>query len=237
MNRSFALVLVLIAAGACAPASGEPENQLAANAAAPAPIGPGNAAAAGHYRLRGGPDTASELDLLPTGRFRFFLAAGAVDLHAEGRWTSDGRTVVLNTEPRPRPATFTAGPVSRSGDAPITVLVNGPNGRGIAGIDLRMGFADGRVIESYTQDYGWRYNQEGPPGVPQWVELSLAMYNLPPQRFQLDAVAGNMFTFTLVPNDLGVQDFRDTTLEITSEGLVINGPGGTGTYARESAGQ
>src|SRR4051812_47067610 len=96
------LILALLLAGACAPASGTPENAAAANheaaASAPGqPAGPGNVAAAGHYRLHAGPDTASELELLPDGRFRFFLAEGAVDLHAEGRWTSDGRTVVLNT--------------------------------------------------------------------------------------------------------------------------------------------
>ena len=236
MNRSLALLPFLMLASACAPGGG-PENGATANTAAPAPSGPGNVAAAGHYRLRGGPDTASELDLLPTGRFRFVLAAGAVDLRAEGRWTSDGRTVVLNTEPRPRPATFTPGPVTRSDESPITVLVNGPNGRGIAGIDLKMGFADGRVIESYTQEYGWNYDQEGPAGVPRWVELSLRMYNLPPRRFLLDAAAGNKFTFTLVPNDLGVQDFHDTQLEITPEGLAMTGPGGIGVYARERAGE
>jgi hypothetical protein len=237
MNRSFALLPILILAIACAAGSEAPDNGTAANAAAPVPSGPGNVAAAGHYRLRGGPDTASELDLLPTGRFRFFLAAGAVDLRAEGRWTSDGRTVVLNTEPRPRPATFIPGPVTRSDESPITVLVTGPNGRGIAGIDLKMGFADGRVIESYTQEYGWQYNQEGPPGTPSWVELSLAMYNLPPRRFLLDAAAGNKFTFNLVPNDLGVQDFHDTALEITPEGLAMTGPGGISLYARERAGE
>jgi hypothetical protein len=242
MMSRLALVPILLLASACAAASGAPENTVTANAAASAvaatqSAGPGNVAAAGHYRLRGGPDTASELDLLPDGRFRFFLAAGALDLHAEGRWTSDGHSVVLNTTPHPTPATFTPGPVSRTDDSPIVVLVNGPNGRGIAGVDLKMGFADGREFESYTQDYGWRYDQEGPPGVPRWVELSLRMYDLPPQRFPLDAQAGNKFTFTLVPNDLGVQDFRDTALEVTAGGLVITGPGGSGTYARERAGE
>jgi hypothetical protein len=242
MMSRLALVPTLLLASACAAASGAPENTANANAGAnlvaPAqPAGPGNVAPAGHYRLRGGHDTASELDLLPDGRFRFFFAAGALDLHAEGRWTSDGHTVVLNTAPRPTPAAFTAGPVTRTDDSPIVVLVNGPNGRGIAGVDLKMGFADGREFESYTQDYGWRYDQEGPPGVPRWVELSLRMYDLPPQRFALDAAAGNKFTFTLVPNDLGVQDFRDTALQVTGDGLVITGPGGNGIYARENRGE
>ncbi len=239
-----ALAPLLLLASACAAAGAVPEsaadapaNDSANSAAATQPAGPGNDAAAGHYRLRGGPDTASELDLLPDGRFRFFLSAGALDLRAQGRWTSDGRTVLLNTVPRPTPAEFEPGPVSRSSDSPITILVNGPNGHGIAGVDLRIGFADGREIESYTQEVGWTWDQQGPPGVPRWVELSLRMFNLPPQRLPLDAAAGNRFSFTLVPNDLGVQDFRDTALAVTRDGLVITGPGGSDLYARANPGE
>ena len=44
-----------------------------------APPGP-----AGHYRLAGGPDVASEILLRPDGRFQFFLMEGAVDEQAAG---------------------------------------------------------------------------------------------------------------------------------------------------------
>jgi hypothetical protein len=233
MTSRIWLVPLLLFAAACTGAAAPAGNNAAAVQAAPA--GPGNTAPAGHYRLQGGPDTASGLELLLNGRFRFFLSAGAVDLHAEGRWTSDGRTVVLNTEPRPVPATFTQGPVTRTDESPLVVLVNGPGGHGIAGIDLKMGFTDGRELDGYTQDYGWHYVEDDHPPVPAWVELSLAMYGLPPHRFPLDAAAGNKFTFTLVPNDLGVQDFHDTALAVTPRGLVIDGPGGEGVYAREAA--
>lgn len=220
---------LLLLAPACG-GTAEPSNGAAPQVAA----GPGDTAAAGRYRLQEGPDVVSLLELRPDGHFRYMLSAGALDTHAEGRWTSDGRTIVLNTEPRPTPPTFTAGPVTRTGAAPLVVLVRGPNGRGIAGIDLKMGFADGRELEGYTQDYGWHYVEDDRPPAPAWVELSLAMYGLPPRRFPLDASAGNQFAFTLVPNDIGVQDFRDQALAITAEGLVISGPGGTGTYAREN---
>jgi len=62
------------------------------------------------------------------------------------------------------------------------------------------------------------------------------MYGLPPQRFPLDGAAGNAFSFTLTPNDLGVQDFRDTPLAITREGLVLHLLGGSGTYVRQGRG-
>ena len=119
--------------------------------AAQTQAGAGNLAAAGRYRDNAGPDVVIELELARDGRFRFGIAAGSLGAQAEGRWTSDGRVVTLNTEPRPTPPTFTAGPVTRSSEHPLSILVNGPDGEGIATIDIRVGMADGRVLEGYTQ--------------------------------------------------------------------------------------
>lgn len=223
--RWLLLAPLLLLGDACA-AAGAGGNEAGASIGA-------DRQAAGRYRLQDGPDVASGLELLPDGRFRYFLIAGALDARAEGRWSSDGRRVMLNTEPRPTPPAFAVGPVTRSAEAPLVVLVTGPNGRGIAGIDLRMGLADGRTLEGYTQDHGWHYTESEPPGRPQWVELSLAMFGLPPRRFPLDAAAGNQFAFTLIPNDIGVVDFRGQLLEMTGRSLAMRRDGGTQIYARE----
>jgi hypothetical protein len=206
----------------------------AAAAAAPAHPAVGRAALVGVYRLHEH-DVASELVLLANGRFQFGFAGGALDLQAEGRWTSDGHNVILNTEPRPVPAAFAAGPVTRTTDAPLAIRVNNPAGRGIALVDLRLGFADGHVVEGYTQDDGWRphMDEDVDPARLRWVELSLHMYGLPPQRFPIDPAAGNDFAFTLTPNDLGTQDFHDTILPITRDGLVLSLLGGSSIYYRE----
>ena len=192
---------------------------------------PRPAAITGVYRLHEH-DAASELALLPNGHFRFFLAAGALDLAAEGRWTSDGHNVTLNTEPRPRPPVFAAGPVSRR-EGPLRIKVTDPEGRGLALIDLRLGFADGHDVQGYTQEDGWQLTEGGQAADARWVELTIGMYQLPPQRFPLDPAAGNHFSFILTPNDLAVQDFRDAVLPITREGLVLTLLGGSGTYVRE----
>ena len=242
MNR-LAFLFPLLIAAACTAASSAPEGAVTTNAggaadARPAPrIGLSNAALAGIYRLRGEPDTVSELALESDGHFQFGFSAGALDLTAQGRWTSDGRSVTLNTEPRPVPPVFSAGPVARSNEAPLVIKVQDPHGRGLALIDVRVGFADGRIVEGYTQDYGWQLTEPGDPGTVRWVELSLNMYGLPPQRFPLDGAAGNEFSFTLTPNDLGVQDFRDAVLPITREGLVLDLLGGSGTYVRQGRGR
>jgi hypothetical protein len=224
--------LLLIAA--CGGASGNGAGDAGGAPPATAQAGPGDLAAAGRYRLRDGPDVASALELLPDGRFRYFLIAGALDKRAEGHWTSDGRTVLLNTEPRPLAPVFSANPPSHSDEAPLVVRVTTPGGPGLAGIDLVLGFADGRTVEGYTQEAGWQYTDDAPPGRPAWVELSLAMYGIAPRRFALDPAAGNQFNFTLTPNDMEVMDFRDQALEISGRDLVLHLNGGSGTYAREA---
>jgi len=234
MKRYGAMTALMLAACGSA-AADPPANQASTNGASPLRAdGPGDTAAAGTYRMRGPPDEVGGLELNPDGHFRFGYAGGAVDLHAEGRWTSDGQSVVLNTEPRPTPASFTQGPVSR-GEG-LTILVNGPNGRGLALIDVRVGLADGRVIEGYTQDYGWQPELEARAGEPQWVELRFDMYGVPPRRFPLDPSAGNVFAFTFVPNDLGVMDFRDQVLLVEPEGLVMVRGEGRTTFVREASG-
>ena len=237
MGQKPALFALMLLAG-CGSASADPPGngpQASANTSASslAPSAPSNTAAAGTYRMRGPPDEVGGLELSPDGHFRFGYAGGAVDLHAEGRWTSDGQSVVLNTEPRPTPASFTPGPVTR-GDG-LTILVNGPNGRGLALIDVRVGLADGRVIEGYTQDYGWRPEVDPRAGAPRWVELRFDMYEVPPQRFPLDASRGNVFAFTFVPNDLGTMDFRDQVLLVEPEGLVMVRGQGRTTFVREAS--
>lgn len=218
---------------ACAQTDGNASANAAAggNAAAEAPppmTPPADARAAGRYRLAGSPDEVVAFELLADGSFRFMMSAGAMDARAEGRWASDGRTVTLNTWPRPTPPEFRAAPTTRGGEAPWTIMVSGPDGRGLAGVDLRVGLANGETTESYTQEYGWRSGTE-----PRWVEVSLEMYNIPPRRFELDGRQGNIFNFTLVPNDFGVTDFRDERFEISGRDLISNRNGRQSTFRRE----
>jgi hypothetical protein len=180
--------------------------------------GPGDLAAAGRYRDNAGPDVVVELELGRDGRFRFGIVAGSLGAQAEGRWTSDGRVVTLTTEPRPVPPAIIAGPVTRSSEHPLSILVNGPDGGGIATIDVRVGLADGRVLEGYTQDYGWQPEEGEQVGTPVWVEISEEIQGIPMHRFQIDASAGNVFAFTLVPNDFGIAEFDNARAEITPEG-------------------
>lgn len=232
--KSIGAIALLLAACAAADAGNQTSGNAgnpAANQAAeagPSMAPPEDTRAAGRYRLAGSPDEVVQIELSPDGRFRMAMIAGAVDARSEGRWTSDGRSVLLNSWPRPRAPEFRAGAVTRGGEAPWTILVTGPDGQGLSGVDLRVTLADGRTTEGYTQYYGWRSDQE-----PRAVEISLAMYNVPPRRFELDPRQGNVFNFTLIPNDFGVIDFRDERFEISGRDLISNRNGRASTFRRE----
>lgn len=231
------LALALLLA-ACTPEGGATNDGAAATGAnqsaeaPPSTAPPADTRAAGQYRLAGSPDEVVRLNLLADGRFQMMVMAGAMDGRAEGRWTSEGDLVVLNSWPRPRAPEFRVGPVTRGGEAPWTILVTGPDGGGggesLPGVDLRIGLADGRIAEGYTQSYGWRSDEE-----PRWVEISMAMYNIAPRRFELDRGQGNVFSFTLVPNDFGVMDLRDERFEISGRDLVSYRNGSRSTFRRE----
>lgn len=187
----------------------------------------------GRYRLVGEHDVASQLEIRADGGFSYMLAAGALDEQAEGRWTSDGKVVRLNTMPKPKPAEFSAGSVARTDESPFRLKVSAPNGRGIAGIDLRIGFDTGDPIESYTQEYGWSL-PSGEDRSPRWVEIGLAMYNVGWKRFEVDMAKGNDLIFVFTPNDLGTVDFENLPLDIEQGRLVMHRYGGTLIYSAVS---
>jgi hypothetical protein len=186
-----------------------------------------------HYRLRQGPDVASEIILYPDGRFEYFLAAGALDEQATGRWTRAGKTLRLTTVPKPKPAVFSAGPTEREAGAPFTVKVILPNGRGVALVDLRLTFDKGPPVEGYTQDYGWRLDPAD-KRMPRSISLAVPMYGLESQPFAIDASKANVFTFILTPNDLGTIDFENVPVTIEADRLIVHRGGSDLNYVAES---
>jgi hypothetical protein len=181
--------------------------------------------------LRGEPDVASELLIRPDGSFSYFLAAGALDEQAQGRWRREGGSIFLTTEPKPVPAAISAGGAALSDSAPFTLRVVWPDGRGIAGVDLRMGFAEGGVVDDYTQEDGWSL-PSGDRRRPAWVELSVPMHGLASPRFPIDPARANDLTFVLTPNDLGKVDFQDLRLDLDPGRLLMRRGGGTLRYER-----
>jgi hypothetical protein len=196
---------------------------LISSAAASAP-GP-----AGEYRLTGEQDVASGLRLQPDGRFQYFLSAGALDEQAEGRWRSGDGVVILVTEPKPVPPVFEQTSSAKTKAARLNVKVVWPGGRGIAGVDLRLGLDDGVVLDGYTQEDGWTLSAvEGRR--PLWIELAVPMHGARSPRFPIDLKAANALTFTVTPNDLGKFDFEGVKVEVADKALLVHREGGRLRY-------
>lgn len=186
-----------------------------------APADAGGRNPAGDYRLVGEQDVASGLRLRSDGHFQYFLIAGALDEKSEGRWSSAGGVVTLVTEPAPVPPVFTQGPATKSGTSALFVKVSSPEGSGIAGVDLSIGFDEGAPVEDYTQEDGWSLPPEE-KRIPRWIELRVPMHGFTSPRFPIDPAAGNALAFTLVPNDLGVLDFTGLKVEVEKKALIVD---------------
>ncbi|MEO6716730.1 MAG: hypothetical protein ABIM50_05720 [Novosphingobium sp.] len=185
----------------------------------------------GHYRLAGGPDVVGELEITADHRFRYGLAAGALDEQAAGRWVEQGAKVCLFSEPRPVPPAFTLGPRGAPARGSPTLLVKWPNGRGVALVDFVIGFDRGEVLSGYTQDYGWTMPR-GDHRAPRWIELALPMHGFKSPRLSLDGKSRGTINVLLTPNDLGMVDFQGACLEAVDGRFVLHRDRGDMRFVR-----
>lgn len=174
----------------------------------------------GQYRLAEGPDAAGELILTADGRFSYALAVGALDERAQGRWEQNGSAICLFTEPTPVSALFSRDSTSRGEEGSRLLIVIWPSGDGIAGVDFRLGFDDGSIIDGYTQHDGWSMSPED-RRKPRWIELAVPMHGLNSPRFALDEQDRGPWRFVLTPNDLGVVDFQGACLRREESGYML----------------
>jgi hypothetical protein len=159
------------------------------------------------------------LDLQPDGRFRYFLSEGALDEQAEGTWTETGGDIRLTTEPKPVAPSWARGPDGGEGAATIRVVL--ADGRELAGIDFRLGLADGASMAGYTQAEGWSFAEPGRRRIA-WVELYEPIHGVASQRFAIDPPAAGGLVFVLTPNDIGTVDFDQTPVHRRSDDFVLD---------------
>lgn len=227
---AIALLLTLPSCGA-ASSSDDASATATSNQTAPAARSPGDARAAGTWRASDGALMTSELVLAPDGSFRFTLVDGAINEHGRGRWSSDGRTVTLNSDPRPAPLAFTAGPVTRRDDVGLLVrVVNARSGATIEGVEATIGLANGEETGGTIFGEGWVSPPLDVP--PRWISLRFPEHEIGPTRFPVDAAAGNVFEFRLNADEIGAVGFRDTPLQIAGDTLVLRDGERIITYSR-----
>lgn len=188
----------------------------------------------GEYRLAEGPDVAGGLRITADGRFKYGLAAGALDERAEGRWERRGNRVCLFTEPVPVRPVFEKVPLrSVDGKAP-TLWVTWPNGDGVSGVLFIIGFDAGEPVDGYTQFDGWTAPDDD-VRIPRWIEVSESIYNITAPRFELEPADAGRLHLRLVPNDMGVVGFDGACVEASGKGVILHRDEGEMRFVRVDA--
>ena len=185
---------------------------IAALLLAPAP------AVAGLYQSQQ-MEIGAALELSADGRFRYQLDYGAVSEQAQGRWTSDGKTVRLTTAPAPKPPAFE---LVSDGPAPVgqlTVTVEPP---GLGGYRLDAIATDAKTGEKgrVTVDSDGRVDSGG--HVISVLEPMVPVYGTIAGRFVLDPRRGHRLLLRFRANDFATAAFHGEPLSITPRGLVLS---------------
>ncbi len=186
---------------------------------------------AGHYRLTGVMETASELELTPDGRFRWAYSAGALDLTAAGRWHIDHDRVLLDSDQPVVPPRFSAVSAASNEEPDLQINVVGPSGDGIALIQIEAVFDHGEPAATYTQSYGARVRLR-PGSTITRLRLGLPAFGIDWQAFPVDMTKGNVLRFLLTPNDFGKRDFRAEPLAVAPGALLMTMGGRPVRYER-----
>lgn len=192
----------------------------------------GAASVAGEY-VHSEMELVSGIRLNDDGTFEYGLTVGSLDERAKGRWKQAGDHVELTSDPRPIAPTVVAGPIAAAPGEPFTLRVVAPNGDDVPGVDFRIDFDSGEPLEDYTNGAAWQLSADE-TRVPRFVTFAKPSYRLRSERLPLDARAGSVATFNLIPNDFGVADLTGVVAEISADGLTLHRPEGTMLFRKLS---
>ncbi|WP_232493836.1 hypothetical protein [Novosphingobium kaempferiae] len=167
------------------------------------------------------------------GTFEYGLTVGSLDERAKGRWVQAGGHIELTSDPRPVAPTITAGRVDVAPGEPFAFRVVAPNGADVPGVDFRIDFDSGESLQDYTNGSAWQLPADE-TRVPRFVTFAMPGYRLRSERLPLDARAGTVATFDLIPNDFGVADLTGVVADISTDGLTLHRPEGTMRFRRSS---
>lgn len=185
----------------------------------------------GLFRAAAGPDTASMLEIGKDGHFRYGLSEGAVDEMAEGRWECAAGTLLLTTEPTPKPAQFRLDHVTQGEEAPFSLIVTWPDGNPVAGVDFKLDFDRGEPASAYTQPSGWATDLDG--RIPRTIQFAEPFYGTVSAVFPVPAGKGMRLHVVLEPNDMGVAAFDATPLRVEGDRLLLEWRGHAIPYERQ----
>ena len=164
-------------------------------------------------------EVGAALELQKNGHFRYQLDYGAVSEHAQGDWSSDGKTVWLTTKPTPRMPSFE---LVRDDPAPadqVAIKVEPP------------GFGEGYRLDAIATDTSGQKGRvttddegvvEAGPHKLVALDPLVPVYGTVAGHFPLSADRGHRLLLRFHANDLGTAAFEREPLAVSSRGLVLN---------------
>jgi hypothetical protein len=185
--------------------------------AAPAAAAQG-ACLAGEYD-GGQMEIAAGLSLKPDGRFRYALSYGALDERAQGRWESQGGTVLLTSDPV-NPPRFALIGEAPGADGAFRLHLDLPDGISPQYFNALAVLSDGRTIGSPLGYEDWVIPLEPGEKVVS-VKLQLPVMDLESERIALAAGTGSTARVRFEPNDLGTVAFVREPLAIDASDLLL----------------
>jgi len=178
------------------------------------------AAVAGTYCLAGVHEVGSCLRLSADGKFEYSLAYGAYDEASEGIWRLEGNEAILDSPAYDRVPVFFFKRMQPSSSGGFDVVVEGSNGKSLAGIDVAVSCDGHTKAAGVTQAEGFKIDCTAAPTA---VALGLSMFGVPPQTINVTSHAGGdkAYVFEFDPGDLGKKKFAAQRLRVTGDALEM----------------
>lgn len=202
--------------------------------AIPAPKASAAEVLAGEY-THSETELAAAIRLNADGTFLYGLTVGALDEHGQGRWKVVGDRVEFTSEPKPVPPTIIAGQISESPGTGFALRVLTSSGQDMPGVDLKIEFDTGEPVYSYLAGQPWSLPADE-HRTPRFVTFTMPAYRLRSARLSLDARAGTIANFVLIPNDFGMVDLTGAYALAKGEKLTLHRPEGTMEFSRVTLG-
>ncbi len=177
-------------------------------------------ALAGSYCLQGVHEVGSCMRLSPDGKFEYFLAYGAYDETAEGKWHFADGAVIATTPAYEKRPTFSFKRMQPSETGAYDVTVEPQNGQPIAGVDVGVTCDGATKSAGVTQAGGFAVDCKSAPSA---ISLGLGMFGIAPKSIDVAAPRGNdkAFVFGFAAGDLGKKRFADMPLRVDGDALEM----------------
>lgn len=166
------------------------------------------------------PEVAAALELGPDGRFRYALDYGAVSEMAEGKWTSDGRTVFLTSDPMPNAPSFAVVSDEPAPAGQYVVQLESP-GFDWGGPLEFVATVDGASAPVRVKPDG-NGKVTGLSGRIATISPIVPVYDIVSKPTVLAGDGGHKLTFRFERNDLGKARFDAQPLAIDDGGLRLD---------------